>query len=459
MRPRRMNSSKACVFVAATIALVLAAGCAGSAGKTIQFGPTNAPPTGDLTDSRFAATATVLPSGQVLIVGGVANEGSSSASAELYDPTTGGFTRTGSLSTGRAYHTATLLKDGRVLIAGGLGADGQPVAAAELYDPATASFSTTGTMLEGRYGCTASLLPNGKVLLAGGGTTTINTNNLGTAELYDPATGTFSATGNLTRFYDPSTDKFYFKGEMIAPRSKHSATVMRDGNVLLAGGEDAHGTAQATAEIYDWSSGKFSAAPSMKSARREHRATLLPNGQVLITGGVDGNGQILATAELYNPAARAFTLTTAAFPTTGTAMNEGRSQHAAVLLTDGRVLIAGGSGSKSTSRSAELYDPSRGSFTCIGGSGGATGMPCAGSMIEYRSSPIDAILPNGEVLIAGGYNFHMAAAHNVLAAQGTIGGTSVPFSVLWSAEVYNPASGTFVSTVSIAQSDFAPASH
>ena len=454
-----MNSSKAGFFVSVVFALMLATGCAGQAGKTIQFAPVAAPPTGDLTDSRFAATATVLPDGHVLIVGGVANENSSSASSELYDPATGGFTRTGSLSTGRAYHTATLLKDGRVLIAGGLGADGQPVTAAELYDPGAGRFSTTGTMIDGRYGCTASLLPNGKVLITGGGTTTINTNNLGTAELYDPATGTFSATGNVARFYDPSVDKFFFKGEMIAARSKHSATVLRDGNVLIAGGEDARGTAQATAEIYDSSSGKFLPAAPMKSARREHRATMLPDGEVLITGGVDGHGQILATAELYNPATRTFTLTTAAFPATGTNMNEGRSQHAAAMLPNRQVLIAGGSGSKSTSRSAELYDPARGSFTCIGGSGGATGMPCAGSMIEYRSSAIDVLLPNGEVLIAGGYNFHMAAAHNVLAAQGAIGGVSVPFSVLWSAEVYNPASRTFVSTVSIAQSYFAAASH
>src|SRR5579859_5811158 len=137
-----MNSSKACAFLSATLALLLGAGCAGQTrSTTIQFAPVAAPPTGDLTDSRFAATATVLPDGMVLIAGGVANEGSSSASAELYDPATGGFTRTGSLWTGRAYHTATLLKDGRVLIAGGLGADGQPVTAAELYDPGAGSFS------------------------------------------------------------------------------------------------------------------------------------------------------------------------------------------------------------------------------------------------------------------------------------------------------------------------------
>lgn len=438
----------------AVLIMLAAGGCASQ--RTIQFAPTAPPPpTGDLVDSRFSATATLLPDGRVLIAGGVASESTASASAELYDPATGGFTRTGSLSTGRAYHTATLLRDGRVLIAGGLAATGQPVAAAELYDPATGTFSTTGTMIEARYGCTASLLPNGKVLVAGGGTATLTVANLETAELYDPATGTFSATGNITRLYDPSRDQFYFRGRMTATRSKQTATALKDGNVLITGGEDAAGTAEASAELYETETGKFLPVAAMSFARREHRATLLPNGAVLITGGVDAAGQALAAAEIYDPATRRFRLTTAAFPASGTAMMEGRSQHAAVLLTSGQVLIAGGSGAKSTSRSAELYDPSRGSFTCVGGSGGASGMPCAGSMIEYRTAAADALLPNGEVLIAGGYNFHMGTAHNVPAAQGAFGGSSVPFSVLWSAEVYNPASGSFVSTVSIAHAHFA----
>jgi len=448
-----MKSGKLHAFTAAAIALVVAlimvVGCAETP-KTIQFAPTvAAPPTGDLIDSRFAATATVLANGQVLIAGGVASEGSNSAAAELYDPATGGFTRTGSLSTGRAYHTATLLKDGRVLIAGGLGIDGQPVTVSELYDPGTGKFATTGNMLQARYDFTASLLRNGKVLIAGGNTSTIISANLDTAELYDPAAGTFSAAGNVTRYYDPSIDKFYYQGKMIAARAGHSATVLTDGNVLIAGGAD-----HATAEVYDPSSGKMLPTGPMNSLRKEHRATLLPNGSVLITGGVDSTGQVLATAELYNPATRKFTLTTVAFPAGGTNLNEGRSQHVAALLPNGQVLIAGGTGPKSTSRSGELYDPARGSFTCIGGNGTAFGMPCAPSMNEYRSYAMYALLPNGEVLIAGGYNFHTGPAHNLAAAQGTLGGASVPFSVLWSAEVYNPASGNFISTVSIAHAHF-----
>ena len=455
-----MKSIRVAVFLAFAIAILVIAGCADSQqGKTIQFAPVAPPPTGDLIDSRFAATATVLANGQVLIVGGVASENSYTASAELYDPNTGGFVRTGSLSIGRAYHTATLLRDGRVLITGGIGADGQPVSASELYDPASGKFSATGKMLETRYDFTATLLPNGKVLLTGGDTTTLTTTNLDSAELFDPATGTFNGGGNVTRYYDPSADKFFYKGKMFAVHGKHTATLLKDGNVLIAGGGDAGGTAQAIAEIYDSASGKFVKAGPMNFARQEHRATLLLSGDVLITGGVDNHGQVPAAAEIYNPATRKFTLTTAAFPGSGTNLSQGRYQHAAALLPNGQVLIAGGSGQKGTSRSAELYDPSRGSFTCVGGSGSADGTQCPQTMTDYRSLAVDTLLPNGEVLIAGGYNFHMGPSHNVIAAQGTIGGASVPFSVLWSAEVYNPGVGSFVSTVSLAHAHFGGPTH
>ncbi len=446
-------------LVIATIAITVFAGLAGAQqGKTYQFAPIAHNPTGDLIDSRFAATATVLASGQVLIAGGVASENTYTASAELYDPNTGGFTRTGSLSIGRAYHAAALLKDGRVLIAGGLGSDGQPVIAAELYDPSSGTFSATGKMLQARYNFTATTLPNGKVLIAGGDSSRETTTNLDTAELYDPTTGNFTAGGNITRFYDPSVDKFYYKGKMIAAHGKHTATPLRDGSVLIAGGGDSAGTAQRAAEIYDSRSGKFIPVAPLNFARQEHRATLLPNGSVLITGGVDDHGQVLASAEIYDPSTHKFSLTTGAFPATGSNMSQGRYEHAAALLPNGKVLVAGGGSGAATSNSAELYDPSRGSFTCIGGNRGA-GAPCLGTMNDYRNDALDTLLPNGEVLIAGGYNFHPGTAHNVAAAQSITGSASVPFNVLWTAEVYNPAAGRFVSTVSIAQAYFGTPPH
>jgi hypothetical protein len=117
-------------------------------------------------------------------------------------------------------------------------------------------------------------------------------------------------------------------------------------------------------------------------------------------------------------------------------------------------LIAGGSDGKAASRGAELYDPSRGAFMCIGGHGDANVPACPASMNDYRISAVTALLPNGEVLLAGGYNFQLAPAHNMGASQSMMGGATAPFNVLWSAEVYNPAAGVFVSTVSIAHAHF-----
>jgi len=313
--------------------------------------------------------------------------------------------------------------------------------------------------MEPRYDFTATTLPNGKVLLAGGNTNTQATVNLDTAELFDPATGTFGAGGNVARYYDPSTEKFYYKGKLTAARGKHTATLLKDGTVLIAGGGNAGGTAQATAELYDPTSAKMVNVESMKVARQEHRATLIANGDVLMTGGVDNHGQVLATTEIYHPATRRFTFTTAAFPGRVTNLGQGRYEHAAALLPNGQVLIAGGSDGKAATRSAELYDPSRGAFICIGGQRDATVPTCPASMNDYRISAVTALLPNGEVLLAGGYNFQLGPAHNIGASQSMMGGATAPFSVLWSAEVYNPAAGVFVSTVAIAHAHFGGSGH
>jgi Galactose oxidase, central domain len=451
----RMKSGTFAIIFAAAFIAMMAAGCGASQPSVTRFKPVGTAPTGDLIDSRFAATATMLQTGQVLVVGGVASEGSASASAELYDPAAGAFARTGSLSVGRAYHTATLLADGRVLVAGGLAVSGQPVAPAEIYDPSTGKFSVTGRLTDPRYNHTATLLHNGKVLIAGGDSTSEHTTNLDTAELYDPASGTFAATGNVERFYDPSVEKFFYQGKMNAAHGKHTATILSDGNVLIAGGGNAAGDAEATCEIYDAASGKFRPTGALQTARESHRATLLQNGDVLITGGTDSTGHVLASAELYDPATSRFRLTTAAFPGTGTNMIDGRYEHTATMLTDGRVLIAGGGDSHAIVNTAELYDPSRGSFSCVSGGAGANGTQCSGSMTEYRDFAAAVALPDGEVLIVGGYDFKLGVARNPVAAQGTIGSSSVPFAVLWSAEVYNPAAGTFVSTKSIAHAHFA----
>ncbi len=163
--------------------------------------------TGNLNTYRYGHTATLLSDGKVLVFG--SSELPSTNSAEVYDPTSGTWSTTGSLNFAFSRRTATLLPSGKVLVAGGVGLDNgiMPVSvnSAELYDPATGTWTTTGSLNTGRAYHTATLLPSGKVLVAGGQAFSGPLNyfaELNSAELYDPATGRWSYTGNLRRRLD-----------------------------------------------------------------------------------------------------------------------------------------------------------------------------------------------------------------------------------------------------------------
>ena len=231
-------------------------------------------------------TATLLPNGKVLVVGGNGNP----RIAELYDPASGTWTATGRpMIRDHVEHTATLLPDGRVLVAGGPpnGRDnGSPTA--ELYDPSTGSWTVTGNMVRVRLGHTATLLPDGRVLVAGG-TSEGNSKSTASAEVYDPGSGSWTATG-----------------DMVALRiGGWTATPLTDGMVLVVGGFRSGGDGMlASAELFDPSTGTWTAAPNMDTPLANQTATLLPDGRVLVAGGmsvIDGTERSLASAELYDP--------------------------------------------------------------------------------------------------------------------------------------------------------------
>ena len=350
--------------------------------------------TGSMIEVRANLTAaTLLPDGTVLVAGGDGSTGPL-ASAEVYDPSTGSWTATGSMTEARSQYTATLLPGGKVLVAGGNGSSGL-LASAELYDPGSGSWTATGSMIEARYAHTATLLSDGTVLVAGGAA--IFTDGdvsgpapLASAELYDPSTGSWTVTASMNE-----------------ARFLHTATLLRDGKVLVVGGDSSLGL---LAELYDPRNGSWTVTGSMHAGRADHAATLLPDGTVLVAGGSgilpSGAPGVVASAELFDPGSGTWTATAS--------MITARSEYTATLLPDGTVLVAGGNSGSSVIgllASAELYDPGSGTWTA------------AGSMIEARYGHMATLLRDGTVLVAGGF--------------------SPPINEpLASAELYDPRSGT-----------------
>lgn len=330
----------------------------------------------DMAVSRAGHSATLLPDGRVLVAGGTTD---GTHSAELFDPTSSSFAPTiGGMVYTRTGHCAGLLPNGRVLIAGGGDSKGTLFKTAEVFDPATESFTATGDLNQVRKGATATVLANGKVLIAGGQDS--GGALLSSAELYDANTGTFTLTGN-----------------MQTPRARHTATLLSNGKVLLVGSISPIGSA----EIYDPASGHFSATGSLLQARAHHTATLLPNGKVLVVGGTQimppGGGGAppaavsLDSAEIYDPA-------TGTFQTAGKLL-VARDSHSATLLPNGVVLLAGGythdfDGDANpewyTMFTAELFDP-------------ATSVSTAAASLEGdRAEHVATMLKNGQVMVTGG---------------------------------------------------------
>jgi hypothetical protein len=331
-----------------------------------------------MAQARAYHTATLLPDGKVLVTGGSdggdIGRNNDLATSEVYDPASRNWTPTGSLTNRRHLHTATLLPNGKVLVVGGTTDFINDLTSAELYDPATGIWTPTGSLNVRRRAHTATLLPGGKVLVAGGlqdGQSGSNYHAISSAELYDPATGTWTMTGFLAKV-----------------RGDHTATLLSNGKVLVAGGRPSFSGAGnppiTSAELYDAANGTWTTTGSLNTGRWDHTATLLPDGRVLAVAGL-GDGVVLKDAEVYDPAAGIW------IPTSELAAR--RAFHTATLLPSNKVLVAGGySGDypSASNSSAELYEPSTGAWIQTG------------SLITRRDEHTATLLTNGTVLIAGG---------------------------------------------------------
>jgi len=324
--------------------------------------------TGKLAGSRSQHTGTVLVDARVLVAGGIGVVGSfdtTLSTAELYDPGAGRWNTTGNLSVARSNHTATRLGDGRVLVAGGLGADFvTQLDSVEIYEPDSGQFTVAESMHSPRVAQFAVTLADGRVLVAGGFNQGIF---LKSAEIYDPASGVWTLTANMNaphngaavllrngqvlvmggtgsggsqsaELYDPVTAAWTFTGSMLDLRAQgYTATVLRDGTVLVVGGENLSAETLKSCELYDPATGTWSKTGEMKIARGLHEAVLLPKGRVLAVGGsfLGSHGYVYPTlTETYNP-------NTGRWTDSGNLL-VGRSLDSTNVLRDGRVLVAGG---------------------------------------------------------------------------------------------------------------------
>jgi large repetitive protein len=322
-------------------------------------------------------TATVLPSGKVLVAGGYSSSGYQ-AGAELYDPATGTWTSAGTLTDARASHTATLLSNGKVVIAGGENSSGI-LASVEIYDPTTGTWSSAADMQVAHANhsaveVTTSASPLVKQLLVIGGSDSSYSEQTA-VELFDPVAGTWSYAAPLS-----------------TARTAFTAVVLASGQVLVAGGYSSFVSIDA-AETYEPISDTWSSTGSLLENRSNYTATVLSSGEVLVTGGLNYdplNGfRNLSSAEVYVPGTGTWS-SAGSLPYNTAYSDFGRTGHAAVLLSTGEVLVAGGTGN-AVNQSAVLYDPATNTWSSTA------------DLNSPRSEHSLSLLPSGEVLAVGGY--------------------------------------------------------
>jgi hypothetical protein len=330
---------------------------------------------------RSYASLTSLPDGRVLLVGGDSPQAQISTrgpvsedSAEILDPRTGSWTSAGRMHDPRDTHVALLLPTGEVMVSGGannaklempgrrFGGNYRPPAvgkamlrSVEIWSPQR-GWRETGSMIESREGHTATHLLDGRVLVAGGSQYTFGPTYV------DPHFWSNGPSNILTsaELWSPATNRWTRAAPMMHPRVGHTATVVADGRVLVVGGETNRNGAPLPAEIWNPTTNQWSMAPPPRWQRLGHSATLLSDGRVLIAGGSlvepSGNHRALnlASAEVWNPRDNTWTEISP--------MISAHSLHSAVLLNDGRVLVAGGN----SSGPPEIWDPASDQWVATG---------------------------------------------------------------------------------------------
>lgn len=359
--------------------------------------------TGEMVTPRIGHAAVRMKDGRVLVTGDEWAEGV--VTSEVFDPGTQTWAVTSPMIVGRFAAPGVLLDDGRVMVVGGVCPWSKcPIPyepRAEIYDPSTAAWQPVpGSPLRG--GLSATKLLDGRVLaVSGTGTEPPAVAPMPGVFVFDPALGTWKTLPELP-------DQYLQPPELGGPGMHHTASLLHDGRVLIAGGWHAYGAGGAPDQavpavaLFDPKADTWSIGAPLHQARLGHVATTLSDGRVLVVGG---NGKFLDPApvtggEIYDPAANSWT----EFP----AMP--RSNSASVLRQDGTVLLAGGT---LTQPSAELFDPA--TLQAVGES-----MP--GTLRGYHTA---TALADGRALIAGG-------------VQLGGGGPAEPSSVVLSAEPLNP---------------------
>jgi hypothetical protein len=327
-------------------------------------------PAASMQDARADHTATLLRDGRVLITGGMVENGVFLDTAELFDPKSGKFEALPKMKERRVGHTASLLTDGRVVIAGGSSGremvDGNwetiPAMAIEIYDPAQKKFTTAGQLRVPRVSHAGVALPDGRVALLGG---------------YKRG-----ATLDSVEIFDPRTGRSEDGGKLASVREGCGCALMNDGKILLSGGSRGDRELNGTYEIYDPSRKSSRTVAQMQTPRRKHAAVLLDDGRVLIVGGSntrDWTGQY-ASAEVFDPKSNKSTAIA------NMAKERFKITNAVVTLKNGTVLVAGGKAD------AEVFEPKENKF-----------MPVEGTMNGPHYFSTATLLSDGRVLIAGGY--------------------------------------------------------